>query len=203
MMSISVLTMLALVVTATPAALPESELTPEQCLGGGPGDPIRIEVFSDFECPACRNFFLDSIRPVLKDYCSQGKVCVVYFEFPLPGHKYSRQASQYVKAAQKLGRQQYFTVMEAIYANQEKWYRDGSLDDTVLKALGPDCYFRLRRQMLYPSIEEEIKNEIALGQKREVTATPTLFVYGMGKKQKVVGPLSYSVLKDFFDRIVK
>lgn len=203
MMSISVLTILALVVTATPAALPQSELRPEQCLGGGPSSPIRIEVFSDYECPACRTFFLDSIRPVLKDYSSQGKVCVVYYEYPLQGHKYSHQASQYVKAAQKLGRQQYFTVLEAIYANQEKWFRDGSLDDTVLKALGPDSYFRLRRQMLYPSIEEEIKNEVALGQKRKVTSVPTFFVYALGREQRVEGPVPYQVLKDFFDRIVK
>lgn len=89
-----------LLIAAFPDASAQTDqLKPEQCLGGELDAPIRIEVFSDFECPACREFYLNTIRPVLKDYCSLDKVCVVYHEFPLQGHKYSRQAAQYSKAA--------------------------------------------------------------------------------------------------------
>ena len=48
--------------------------------------PVKVEEFSDFQCPACRGFFLDSIQKVLETYCSQNKVCVVYHEFPLKNH---------------------------------------------------------------------------------------------------------------------
>jgi protein-disulfide isomerase len=160
-------------------------------------------VFSDFECPACREFYLRTIRPVLKEYSSHGKVCVVYHEFPLRGHKYSRQAAQYTKAAQRLGRKQWTAVLDALCENQEKWHQDGSLDDTVFKALGADEYFRLKKLLLDPSIDTAIGSEIALGVKKEVNSTPTFFVYAIGREQKVVGVLPYPVLKDFFDRIVK
>jgi protein-disulfide isomerase len=178
-------------------------LKPEQCLGGELDAPILIEVFSDFECPACREFYLNTIRPVLREYCSLDKVCVVYHEFPLAGHKYSRQAAQYSKAAQRLGQKQWHAVLDALYENQEKWYQNGSVDDVVFKALGADEYFRVRKLLLDPSIDTAIESEIAVGQKKEVTSTPTFFVVAMGKEQKVVGGLPYPVLKGFLDGIVK
>jgi protein-disulfide isomerase len=93
--------------------------------------------------------------------------------------------------------------MDALYENQEKWYQNGSLDDVVFKALGGDEYFRLRKLLLDPSIDSAIESEVALGRKKEVTATPTMFAYAIGKEQKIVGALPYSVLKSFFDSIVK
>lgn len=198
------LVLVILAVAAPPNAFAQTDqIKSEQCLGGKLDAPIRVEVFSDFECPACREFYLNTIRPVLKDYCSLDKVCVVYHEFPLQGHKYSRQAAQYSKAAQRLGPKQWHAVMDALYENQEKWYQNGSVDDVVFKALGPDEYFRLRKLLLDPTIDSAIESEVTMGQKKEVTSTPTFFVYALGREQKVVGGLPYPVLKGFFDRIVK
>ena len=198
------LALFILFAAASPNAFAQTdEIKPEQCLGGKPDSPIRIEVFSDFECPACGEFYLNTIRPVLKDYSSLDKVCVVYHEFPLQGHKYSRQAAQYSKAAQRLGQKQWHAVMDALYENREKWYQNGSLDDVVFKALGADEYFRVRKLLLDPTIDGAIDSEVAMGQKKEVTSTPTFFVYSPGKEQKVVGGLPYPALKSFFDRIVK
>ena len=198
---------LALLVLA--AALSQSALAqtvglkPEQSLGGALDAPIRLEVFSDFECPGCREFYMNTIRTVLKEYCSADKVCVVYREFPLQGHKYSRQTAQYSKAAQRLGQKQWLAVLDALYENQQKWYQDGKVDDVVFKALGADDYFRVRKLLLDPTIDSAIQEEISLGEKKAVTSTPTLFVYALGREQKVVGGLPYPVLKGFFDSIVK
>jgi protein-disulfide isomerase len=198
------LALLVLAVALLPAAPAQSEgPRPEQCLGGGLDAPIRVEIFSDFECPGCREFYLNTIRPVLKEYCSVDKVCVIYHEFPLPGHRYSLQAAQYSKAAQRLGRKQWSSVLDALYEKQPKWLQDGKVDDAVFEALGADDYFRVRRLLLDPAIDSAIQEEIAAGRKKDVTATPTLFVNAIGREQKVVGALPYRVLKGFFDRIVK
>ena len=201
---VAYLALLMLALAIPPHASSQSaELKPEQCLGGGPDAPIRIEVFSDFECPACREFYLHTIRPVLKEYSSLGKVCVVYHEFPLPSHKYSRQAAQYSKAAQKLGRQQWTAVLDALYENQGKWSQDGSVDETVFKALGADEFYRLKQLLLLPSIDAAINSEIAMGEKKEVNSTPTCFAYALGREQKVVGGFPYPAMKDFIDRNMK
>jgi protein-disulfide isomerase len=180
-----------------------ANLRPEQCLGGTPNAPIRVEVYSDFECPACKQLYLETMRQVLKDYCIPDKVCLVYHEFPLSGHKHSRQAARYAKAAQKLNQKAWQTLVEALFINQEKWSQDGSVDDVAFKALGADQYFTLKKLILDPAIETEIDAEVAVAQKLEVQSTPTFFVYAPGKEQKVVGFLPYLMLKDFFDRIVK
>jgi protein-disulfide isomerase len=180
------LALLTLAFVFHPEASPQSaELKPEQCLGGEFDAVSRIEVFSDFECPACREFYLKTIRPVLKEYSSLGKVCVVYHEFPLRGHKYSKQAAQYAKAAQRLGRKQWAAVLDALHENQEKWYQDGSVDDTVFKALGADEYIRLKKLLLDPSIDAAIDAEIALGQKKDVTSTPTFLCLPSAERRRL------------------
>ncbi len=189
------------VVSRAPAQT--ADLKPEQCLGGKPDAPIRVEVFSDFECPACRELYIETMRQVLKDYCSLDKVCVVYHEFPLQMHKYSRQAARYAKAAQKLDQKSYQTLVDAYFENQAKWSQDGSVDDVAFKALGADQYFNLKKLLLDPSVDAAIDAEVAMGNKKEVQSTPTFFVYAIAREQKVVGFLPYPMLKDFFDRIVK
>ena len=198
------LVLFLLVLVVHPDAFSQAaELKPEQCLVGGPDAPIRIEVFSDFECGACREFYLYTIRPVLKEYGHLGKVCVVYHEFPLRIHKHAKQAAQYAKAAQKLGRRQWTAVMDALYENQAKWALDGSVDETVFKALGADDFYRLKQMVLLPSIDEAINSEIAMGEKKEVSSTPTSFVYAFGKEQKVVGGVPYPAMRDFIDKNMK
>jgi protein-disulfide isomerase len=198
------LVLFLLVLVVHPDAFSQTaELKPDQCLAGTPDSPIRIEVFSDFECAACREFYIQTIRPVLKEYGGLGKVCVVYHEFPLQMHKHARQAAQYAKAAQKLGRQQWIAAIDGLYENQAKWALDGSVDETVFKALGADDFYRLKQVVLLPSIDEAIKGEIAMGEKKEVNSTPTSFVYAFGKEQKVVGGVPYPVMKDFIDKNMK
>ncbi len=175
----------------------------EQCLGGQLDAPIRIETFSDFQCPACRALYLDTMKPVLQDYASRDKVCVIYREFPLPIHQFSRQAARYSKASQKLGHRQWAAVVDALYTDQPRWSNDGSVELTVAKALSAEDFEKVKKLLQDPSLNEAIDKEIALGQKREVQSTPTFFVTAVGREQRVVGGIPYPVLKDFFDKIVK
>jgi protein-disulfide isomerase len=199
------LAMLLLYFVVAPGATAQikDEIKPEQCLGGNLDAPILIEVFSDFECTHCRDFFLNTISLVLKEYCSLNKVCVVYHEFPWPDNRFSRRAVQFAKAAQKLGREQWRGVMQALYENQSKWASTGSIDGFVAKVLSPDDYSRLKGLLRDRAIDEEIKREVAQGEKRKVTITPTFFIYALGKEQKISGVLAFPILKNFFDSALK
>ena len=176
---------------------------PDKCLGGSYDAPIRIDVFSDFQCTHCRDFFLNTIPSVLKEYCSLNKVCVVYHEYPLSSNVYSRKAAQYSLAAQKLGREPWRSVMTALYQHQENWSQSGNMDEVVAKVLAAEDYTRLKKLLLDPSLEAAIDSDIALGDKNEVTATPTILVNALGREQKAVGFIPFPVLKDFFDSLVK
>lgn len=188
------------VIAAVPAQTPQ--LASEQVIGGKLNAPVRIEVFSDFQCPACRGFFLDAIQKVLENYCSQDKVCVIYHEFPLKNHNLARVAARYSKAAQRLGRGQWLAVMGALYTSQAEWTWDGSVESVISRALSPQDFAELKKRLEDPSIDTTIDQEVALGEKRQVTSTPTFFLSSGGKEERVVGSVPYVVLKSYIDRLI-
>jgi len=174
-----------------------------QMLGGSLNSPIRLEVFSDFQCPACRELYLNTIRQVLQEYSSKDKVCVIYHEYPLSIHQYAREAARYSEAASRLGQQKLLPVYETLFTDQAQWAQDGSLEATVSKALPKDDFLKLKQIMQDSSINAAIDKEVQLGELKEVKSTPTLFIYYVGKQQKVEGVVTYMVLKQFIDSIVK
>ena len=165
--------------------------------------PIKIEVYSDFQCPACRDFYLGTIRQILQEYSSRDKVCVIYHEYPLQMHAYAREAARYAEAAYRLGQQKLLQVMDSLYTDQALWSQDGKLEPTVAKALSKDDFQKLKKNMLDPGINSTIDKEIQLGTLNEVKSTPTIFISYIGRQQKVEGIITYIVLKQFIDSIVK
>ena len=180
-----------------------AEETSGQMLGGSVNSPIRIEVFSDFQCPHCRVLYLGTIRPVLQEYSSKDKVCVIYHEFPLAGHQYSREAARYSEAAARLGQQKLLPVMDSLFTDQEQWSKDGSLEATVAKALPNEDFLKLKKIMQDSSVNAAIDREIQLGTQNNIQSTPTLLISYIGRQQRVEGAVTYEVLKQFIDSIVK
>ena len=183
---------------ALPAADPSGQI-----LGGSLSSPIRIEVFSDFQCSACREFYLGTVRQVLQEYAGDNKVCIIYHEFPLAGHRYSRNAAQYAEAAARLGIQRLLPVMDSLFMDQAKWAQDGSLEASVSKALPREDFLKLKKIMQSSSINQSIDQEIQLGIRQNIKSTPTMFISYSGKQQKVEGLVTYLVLKQFIDSILK
>ena len=84
---------------------------------GSPSAPITMEVFGDFECPACRAFYEVTVKQVIDDYVVPGKVYLVHRDFPLEMHPYARQAARLANAAAQFGQ---FEAMErALYDKQD------------------------------------------------------------------------------------
>lgn len=176
---------------------------PRNCVGGTLGAPIRLEVFSDFQCGACAKFFLEVIIPAVREYGRSDKICVLYNEFPLLGHQYSRKAARYSLAAQRIGRKQWLAVMTALYQWQAVWGTDGDIDKVLVDVVSPGDLAQIKKIAREPSINDSINREVALGDKREVNSTPTVFVTVGKRTQKIDRVLPYDVWKDFFDDNLK
>src|SRR4051794_28758435 len=73
---------------------------------GNPTAPVRIDVYSDFQCPACKGFHENVLPVLVRDYVAAGKVYIVSREFPLTQHQYSREAAGYAVAAAQVGKYQ-------------------------------------------------------------------------------------------------
>ena len=171
--------------------------------GGLPSAPVKLEVFSDYQCPSCRTFYMTALRYVLTDYAMQNRVSVVYHDLPLQTHQYSRQASRYALAAQRLGREYWLRLTEALYENQAQWSRDGRFDVIAVRLFGPADFARLKAILQDPAIDAALESEITLARARQVQSTPTFFLHAKSGVQKTVGAVPYSVLKEYLDRLLK
>jgi protein-disulfide isomerase len=180
-----------------------SEQGSGQILGGSLDAPVRIEVFSDFECPSCRELYLDVMRRVLVDYSSQNKVCLIYHEFPLKIHRYSWDAARFAEAVSRLGREKLLMVYDVLFMDQAQWSVDGKVEASVAKALSRAELQRVKKFLQEPSINAAIEKEIRIGEGRQIRSTPTWFIYARGKEQKVEGRITYISLKQFIDSALK
>ncbi len=189
--------MLALLVLGQASTGAARTDTTENYLMGKPDSPVKIDLFSDFECPACRAFFLETVSPMLDRYSADNKVAIVFHDFPLAVHASSRNAARYALASRCLGREQYIKVIKYLYTCQAEWAYDGNVDRVVARILTPGDMAKVRERLKDPSIEQTIDHEVALGNQRKVESTPTFFVMMGGKEQRVVGGLSFPTLNSF------
>jgi protein-disulfide isomerase len=176
---------------------------PANCVGGTTDAPIKLEVFSDFQCSWCKKFYEETITQVLKTYSAEDKVCVIYYEFPLQGHAYGHKAARYSIAAQRVGRKQWVAVLDALYTKQEQWALDGNIEGAIKSVLSAEDFDRVKKNLLDPSIDEAIARDVALGEKRGVEGTPSIFLTALNKEHPKYPYAPYAVWKGYFDRIVK
>jgi len=200
---------LVAVLTLLAAGLPATGQTsidkPEELyLGGDPGAPVKIEVFSDYQCPACRAFYLETLKPLVP-YCSDTKkVCIVYHDLPLDIHQYARPAARLALAAMRLSRERWLRVTDALYTDQAQWAQDGNIDAVLAKVLNPAELARVKKLAADPAIEAVVEQELMVARSRNITSTPTFFVIReTGQQQRVNGGVPYPVLKDYLDRLLK
>ena len=80
-----------------------------------------------FQCRGCAEFYLQTLKRVIEDYGSQGKVYVIHREYPLavPSHRYSHDAARWALACASIG--QYDRAAESLFRNQAVWGESGSL----------------------------------------------------------------------------
>lgn len=160
---------------------------------------VRIDLFSDFECPACKSLHEQTIRRVKEEFALKGKLRLVHHDFPLPQHKHARQAAILAAAADRLGK--YDVVADALFRQQETWSKSGNVDAVVDSVLTPEERKQLREMAKDPAILANIERDIQLGQRMKVSSTPTMIVTHGGKPNPVVGVVSYAVFSKYLNTI--
>jgi protein-disulfide isomerase len=162
--------------------------------------PIAIEVFSDFQCPACKTLYTTTNRQLMDNYVSTGKVYLIHRDFPLPMHAHSKVAAAYARAAAHLGKSE--QVESALFQNQEKWEQSGDVDGAVAAVLSPAEMAKVRALVKGGSLDAIIEKDVALGRMYNVNQTPTSIVHSNGQTYPVVGVQSYAVFHQFLDQLL-
>jgi len=168
---------------------------------GSKNAPIVMEVFSDFQCPACKTLFVTTNRQVMDNYVSTGKVYLIHRDFPLPMHAHSQVAAQYSRAAAHVGKLE--PVEQALFDNQEKWEQNGDVDGTVAAVLTPAEMTKVRALVKSGTPNALIQKDLALGKFYNVNQTPTTVFHAKGQTFPYSGVMSYEILRNFLDQLGK
>jgi len=169
---------------------------------GSKNAPVVMEVFSDFQCPACKQLFTQTTQRVTDNYVNSNKVFIVHRDFPLPMHAYSRIAASYSRAAAHIGRCE--AVEQALFQNQEKWEVTGDVKGTVAAALSPADMKKVQALVDSRVLEPLIEKDKQIGQMVPVNQTPTSIIHTKdGQSYPVVGFVSFDVLKTLLDQLTK
>jgi protein-disulfide isomerase len=168
---------------------------------GSKSAPVTMEIFSDFQCPACKQLFTTTTQRVMSEYVNTGKIYMVHRDFPLPMHAYSRIAASYSRAAAHIGKDEVVEV--ALFQNQPKWEADGKVSEIVATVLTPGEMKKVQAIVDSKTLEPLIEKDKQLGQVYAVNQTPTTWLHTKnGQSFPVVGFVNYDVLKTFLDQLV-
>jgi protein-disulfide isomerase len=182
-----------------PAMAAVSDIDPNKT-AGNPSAPVTIQIFSDFECPACKVFHDGTLPQLQRDFVATGKVYLVYREFPLPMHAHAREAASYAVAAARLSL--YQPVADALFRDQVAWSANGKVWDTVASVLTPSQQKKVKAAD-DAFVLGEILRDVNAAHAVPVTSTPTLVVSRGARQYPVSGTLNYAILKSLIDDLSK
>ena len=149
----------------------------------GPVDaPVVVEVYSDFQCPACRSFSADIEPQIVQNYVETGQVRYVYRHFPflddrVAGNE-SDQAANASMCAAEQGR--FWDYHDILFANWNGENRGAFSDrrlEAFAEALGLDMG-AFRQCFNENRFEDQINADLEQGIQAGVQGTPTVFVNG-------------------------
>ncbi len=159
---------------------------------GSPSAPVEMVVYSDFECPYCRNFALAALPGLFAEFVDPGLLRLHFAFFPLAGiHPNSVATAKAAHCAGQVGR--FWPYHDYLFVRQPEWSgvaRPDSLWVDYANNLGldaqsfSDC---LTSPATHAAIEEDLRQALAAG----VTGTPTVVLAG----QAIAGLTSYAPLR--------
>jgi protein-disulfide isomerase len=165
---------------------------------GSPSAPVTVEIYADYECPACRALFMEVVPPLMTDFVQTGKVRLIHRDFPLPMHQYSKLAARYANAAGEIGK--YDLVANQIFQTQPEWAANGNVDSVVARVLSPADMQRVRDLVKNdPRLDETVARDVAMGNQDHLTQTPTIIITAKGKREKIDGGMPYQILKSYLN----
>ena len=86
---------------------------------GSPDAPITMVEFSDFQCPYCADYALNTLPQIVENYVETGLVRYVFKDLPLAFHQHAEKAAEASRCA---GAQDSFWPMhELLFEHQAEW----------------------------------------------------------------------------------
>lgn len=148
---------------------------------GSPDAPVTITVFSDFQCPFCRNAaqFLNEVA------MSEGdKVLLVFRHLPLRMHAWAVPAAEATACAQVQSDRAFWKLHDMIFENQKSITSENiqsRLGEFAKAVPGLDLK-RFQTCVANKETSAAVREDIKFAANNEISGTPTIFVNGFQVK---------------------
>ncbi len=103
--------------TATPPVNVKNVKTDGEPFIGQANAPVTIAEWSDYQCPYCKEFEITTLPLIIQNYVNEGKVKVVFKDFPFLGPD-SMVDAEYARAVWALYPTQFAAWRTALYATE-------------------------------------------------------------------------------------
>jgi protein-disulfide isomerase len=180
---------------ATRPAKPDTQ--PDFKESGSRTAPVTCQLYTDFECPHCAAFYLETMPQFAARYVDTGKVRLIHRDFPLARHRYARLAALYADAAGETG--YYQAVANRLFRTQAVWSADGDIDGQVARVVPPAAMEKVRALARdSAAAESSVAADEAQARENHVDRTPTLLCNG-----QIIGPnLSFGTIEASIDPLL-
>lgn len=154
---------------------------------GNPDAPVTLIAFEDFECPFCQRFSEQTLPLLIQNEIKNGKVRLVWKDFPLSIHSYAQKAHEAARCAWE--QDKFWEYHDVLFGSKNKlgindlkrYAKELGLDENQFSnCLDSGKYAAL--------IREKVNEGVASG----VSGTPSFLVNG----RIIVGAQPYQVFAD-------
>lgn len=170
---------------------------------GDEGAPVRIVVFSDFQCPGCAAWAI-SERPRIMPWIERGEAQYIAYDYPLGGNfvhsflaaRAARCAGEQPMAGTTDGTA-YWPFYDRLFQQQSAWSSQRTVVDTFLgyaQDLGLDAR-AFERCVRSDSHAEVVTANRMLGDQLGVRGTPTVMVNNRVVSGRSIGDMGAQVIR--------
>lgn len=161
------------------AALPLKISSENNPFIGNPDAPITIIEFSDFQCPFCAKFHMQTLPTIMDEYINKGTVKLVFRDFPIQNiHPNAVPASIAAECANEQGK--FEQMYHTLFKKQKEW---SNLETSYAIALFNQyaSELQLNEEKFDSCIKnvkyiEEVQKDLDEGRTFGVTGTPGFFI---------------------------
>ncbi|MBI4358138.1 MAG: thioredoxin domain-containing protein [Candidatus Omnitrophica bacterium] len=150
---------------------------------GPHGAPVQVVVYSDFQCPACKNA-LPVLQELENEFSETMQIEFRHYPLERP-HRWAMTAATFAECAAEQGK--FWEYHDRLYLDQATW---SNTDDAISlfarysHELGLDKE-KIQKCLENPETLQRIRRERSTGVWQKVESTPTIFING----QLIVGGL--------------
>lgn len=169
---------LALLLLALPAVSAAGQSVAQRAKGSA-NAPVTVYEMSDFQCPFCRRFAIETFPIIEREYIDTGKVRWVFINFPLTQlHPNAVPAAEFAMCAAR--QDKFWPAHDWLYESQQAWQ---DLDDAGAFFTGRISTLSLDRQKMMDCLTRSetlplIRQDAEGAARSGARSTPSFYIEG-------------------------